>query len=232
MKSLTLFLSLVCLSLSAAPKSGTQNFDREQGADWSRGPAKDIAGLPRVLLLCDFVTIDSGYLVRQKLAGKANVHVAMTTGRQTQTEWPTYEASFRFGKFDVIHFTCGLHIIALPSIVNPQQQPHIEPSEYEKGVRACVAFLKTTQAKLIFSTMTTAPEEAQVDAYNKIAIKVMKENGIFINDLNADIGPALTKLQRPLSPEWKRIGAEFYTDEGFDVLSQAVVKSVSAAIAK
>ena len=216
MKSLTLFLALVCLSLSAAPKSATQ----------------DGAGLPRVLLLCDFVTINSGYLVRQKLAGKANVDVSMTTGRQTQTEWPRYDASIRFGKFDVIHFSCGLHIIALPSKVNPQQQPHIEPSEYEKGVRACVAFLKTTQAKLIFSTMTTAPEEAQVDTYNKIAIKVMKENGIFINDLNADIGPALTKLQRPLSPEWKRIGAEFYTDEGIKVLGDAVVKSINAAIAK
>ena len=216
MKSLTLFLALVCLSLSAAPKSATQ----------------DGAGLPRVLLLCDFVTINSGYLVRQKLAGKANVDVSMTTGRQTQTEWPRYDASIRFGKFDVIHFSCGLHIIALPSKVNPQQQPHIEPSEYENGVRACVAFLKTTQAKLIFSTMTTAPEEAQVDAYNKIAIKVMKENGIFINDLNADIGPALTKLQRPLSPEWKRIGAEFYTDEGIKVLGDAVVKSISTAIAK
>ena len=216
MKSLTLLLAMVCFSLSAAPKSATQDF----------------AGLPRVLLLCDFVTINSGYLVRQKLAGKANVEVSMTTGRQTQTEWPTYEASFRFGKFDVIHFSCGLHIIALPSEVNPQQQPHIEPSEYEKGVRACVAFLKKTQAKLIFSTMTTAPEEAQVDAYNKIAIKVMKENGIFINDLNADIGPALTKLQRPLSPEWKRIGAEFYTDEGIKVLGDAVVKSISTALAK
>jgi hypothetical protein len=216
MKSLPLLLALVCLSLSAAPKSATQ----------------DGAGLPRVLLLCDFVTINSGYLVRQKLAGKANVDVSMTTGRQTQTEWPRYDASIRFGKFDVIHFSCGLHIIALPSKVNPQQQPHIEPSEYENGVRACVAFLKTTQAKLIFSTMTTAPEEAQVDAYNKIAIKVMKENGIFINDLNADIGPALTKLQRPLSPEWKRIGAEFYTDEGIKVLGDAVVKSINAAIAK
>jgi hypothetical protein len=216
MKSLTLLLAMVCFSLSAAPKSATQDF----------------AGLPRVLLLCDFVTINSGYLVRQKLAGKANVEVSMTTGRQTQTEWPTYEASFRFGKFDVIHFSCGLHIIALPSEVNPQQQPHIEPSEYEKGVRACVAFLKKTQAKLIFSTMTTAPEEAQVDAYNKIAIKVMKENGIFINDLNADIGPALTKLQRPLSPEWKRIGSEFYTDEGIKVLGDAVVKSISTALAK
>ena len=216
MKSLPLLLALVCLSLSAAPKSATQDF----------------AGLPRVLLLCDFVTINSGYLVRQKLAGKANVEVSMTTGRQTQTEWPTYEASFRFGKFDVIHFSCGLHIMALPSEVNPQQQPHIEPSEYEKGVRACVAFLKKTQAKLIFSTMTTAPEEAQVDAYNKIAIKVMKENGITVNDLNADIGPTLTKLQRPLSPEWKRIGSEFYTDEGIKVLGDTVVKSINAAIGK
>jgi acyl-CoA thioesterase-1 len=232
MKSLTLLLALVCLSLSAAPKSATQDFDRDQGEDWNRGPAKDIAGLPRVLLLCDFVTIDAGYLVRQKLAGKANVHVSMTTGRQTQTEWPTYEAWFSSGKFDVIHFTCGLHIMNLPDKVNPQQQPHIEPREYEKGVRACVAFLKKTHAKLIFSTMTTAPDEAQVDAYNKIAIKVMKENGITVNDLNADIGPTLTKLQRPLSPEWKRIGSEFYTDEGFNVLGQAVAKSVSAKIKK
>jgi hypothetical protein len=60
----------------------------------------------------------------------------------------------------------------------------------------------------------------------------MKENGITVNDLNADIGPTLTKLQRPLSPEWKRIGSEFYTDEGIKVLGDAVVKSVSTAIAK
>ena len=208
MKSITLLLALVCLSLSAAPKSATQ----------------DIAGLPRVLLLCDFVTINSGYLVRQKLAGKANVHVSMTTGRQTQTEWPTYEASFRFGKFDVIHFSCGLHIIALPSEVNPQQQPHIEPSEYEKGVRACVAFLKKTQAKLIFSTMTTAPEEAQVDAYNKIAIKVMKENGVAIDDLHAAVTPNIAKLQNPNDVH--------FNTEGSAVLGKAVVKSINAALAK
>jgi acyl-CoA thioesterase-1 len=232
MKLLPLLLSLLCLSLSAAPKYGTQDFDRDQGEDWNRGPAKDIAGLPRVLLYCDFVTIDACYLVRQKLAGKANVHVGMCTGRQTQTEWAPQENWFHSGKFDVIHFTCGLHIMDLPDKVNPQQQPHIEPREYEKGVRACVAFLKKTHAKLIFSTMTTAPDEAQVDPYNKIALKVMKENGITVDDLNADIGPALAKLQRPLSPEWKRIGSEFYTDEGFDVLGQAIAKSVSATIKK
>ena len=95
MKSLPVLLVLASLCLYVAPasaaaptkksavttKTQTANFDRDQGEEWNRGPAKDVAGLPRVLLLCDFVTIGYGDLVRQKLAGKANMHSTMQAGR-------------------------------------------------------------------------------------------------------------------------------------------------------
>lgn len=68
--------------------------------------------------------------------------------------------------------------------------------------------------------------EGDVDAYNAIAVKVMKENGIAIDDLAADVGPEVAKLQRRFNQ------LPFYKNEGYEVLGKAVVKSLNAAIAK
>ena len=242
MKSLPVLLVLASLCLYAAPasaaapakksagttKTQTANFDRDQGEEWNRGPAKDVAGLPRVLLLCDFVTIGYGDLVRQKLAGKANVHSTMLSGRQTLTDWASTESWFQWGKFDVIHFGCGLHILDLPEKGKVQLQPNITLADYEKDVRACVAALKKTGAKLIFATMTAVPAEEDVATYNQVALKVMKENGIAIDDLHAEAGPQVAKLQNAHN----MVGFEFYTDEGYVVLSKAVMKSLTPVIAK
>jgi len=54
----------------------------------------------------------------------------------------------------------------------------------------------------------------------------MKENGISINDLATNVGPKLAKLQRRFNE------LPFYKNEGYEVLGKAVVKSISAAIAK
>ena len=242
MKSLPVLLVLASLCLYAAPasaaaptkksagttKTQTANFDRDQGEEWNRGPAKDVAGLPRVLLLCDFVTIGYGDLVRQKLAGKANVHSTMQAGRQTLTDWASSESWFQWGKFDVIHFGCGLHILDLPEKGKVQLQPNITLADYEKDVRACVAALKKTGAKLIFATMTAVPAEEDVATYNQVALKVMKENGIAIDDLHAEAGPQVAKLQNAHNI----VGFEFYTDEGYVVLSKAVMKSLTLVMAK
>jgi hypothetical protein len=244
MKSHPLLLASVCLSLLASSASAATSAQKAeiktQTIKWDRTAGKtfdhDVYGLPRVMLLCDFVTDGYKHLVREELAGKANVHWALPTHdhpADTQIMHANELMLMTSGRFDVIHFGSGLHVMDLPTVGKAiPPQPQITPEQYERELRATVALLKKTRAKLIFATMTTAPNDADVEPFNKIALKVMKENGITIDNLAADVGPDIAKLLRHQNTDWKRIGTESYTKEGYAVLGQAVVKSIETAIAK
>lgn len=60
--------------------------------------------------------------------------------------------------------------------------------------------------------------------YNAIAEKVMKENGVAINDLNAWITPKLAEMQKPQDVH--------YDDAGSDYLAQKVAQEIRAALGK
>jgi acyl-CoA thioesterase-1 len=246
MKSLPLLLALVCLSLSAAPEPAitkaeeASNKIKARTIAWDRNAGKafdhDVYGLPRVLLLCDFVTLGYADLVREKLAGRANVHRALPTRTHPPNTQIMHANSLDWlitGNFDVIHFDSGLHITNLPKAGRPiPPQPQITPQQYEMELRASVALLKQTNAKLVFATMTTAPDDADVGPFNKIALKVMRENGVAIDDLAGDVGPDIAKHLRHQNTDWKRIGTESYSKEGYAMLGQAVAKSIETSIAK
>jgi hypothetical protein len=194
----------------------------------------EVAGLPCILMIGDVESDCYSQAVAHQLAGKANVYRTFLCGRATGTPYVLNHFKYlnnefgvlHFYKFDVIHFNCGL---LLPDFkeTGKKRQPHIELAEYEKDVRACVTYLKkNSEAKLIFATMTTTVSEGDVDAYNAIAVKVMKENGIAIDDLAADVGPEVAKLERRFNQ------LPFYKNEGYAVLGKAVVKSINSAIAK
>jgi len=63
---------------------------------------------------------------------------------------------------------------------------------YETNLRAMVAKMKKTGATLVWATVTPLHPETpgwkagDEDKYNEVALKVMKENGVLINDLNAE----------------------------------------------
>jgi acyl-CoA thioesterase-1 len=104
------------------------------------------------------------------------------------------------GGWDVIHFNHGVWDLATfdsatgKRAVEGNIQPRTSPEDYEKNLRAIVARLKQTKATLIWAHTTpilegTPPGYAAgetVDQYNAIATKVMNENGVIINDLNAE----------------------------------------------
>jgi acyl-CoA thioesterase-1 len=108
----------------------------------------------------------------------------------------------------------------------------VEPADYEKNLRSLVADLKKTGAKVIFATTTPVPEGkltpqrtfGDVTVYNDIALKVMKENDVAIDDLNAAITPTLAQHQN-------KADVHFNT-EGSATLGKAVVKSINAALGK
>ena len=97
------------------------------------------------------------------------------------------------GGWDVIHFNVGVWDAGYRekgSRYSPESKT-TSVEDYEKNLRAIVARLRKTGATLIWGTVTpvwagTADKpNADEDAYNRVAAKVMKENGVIINDLNA-----------------------------------------------
>jgi len=194
-------------------------------------PVEDVAGLPRVLLIGDSISLGYTVPVRKLLEGKANVHRIPQNGGSTKVGLAKIEEWLGGGpagatqapvKWDVIHFNWGLHDL----MFDPQQQR--DPAQYEKdqlalyekNLRALVARLKQTGAKLIWASSTPVPEEmnsprspshrsAMVKVYNDVAAKVMAENGVAIDDLNAYVTPVIGKMQRPHDVHFPTEGSEF-----------------------
>jgi acyl-CoA thioesterase-1 len=236
MKTLPLLLALASFSLFAAdaPKAAPAEKAPAKAKAKAKAPnpamtsIQDVAGLPRVLLIGDSISIGYTLPVRQELAGKANVHRIPTNGGPTKNGTANLAKWLGTGKWDVIHFNFGLH--DLRHMEDGKRQ--VEPADYEKNLRSLVADLKKTGAKVIFATTTPVPEGkltpqrtfGDVAVYNDIALKVMKENDVAIDDLHAVITPTLAQHQN-------KADVHFNT-EGSATLGKAVVKSINAALAK
>jgi arylsulfatase A-like enzyme/lysophospholipase L1-like esterase len=190
-------------------------------------PVEDVAGWPRVLLIGDSISIGYTLPTRELLKGKANVHRPPTNCSSTGHGLSHLKSWLGDKKWDVIHFNFGLHDAKLP----PEGVRHAPPDVYEKNLRELVTQLKATGAKLIFATTTPVPNGGQlsrirrfgsVEQYNTVAIKVMTENGVAINDLNAAIAPQVATMQRPNDVH--------FTEEGSALLAKQVAKAIEAEL--
>ncbi len=188
----------------------------------------DVAGLPRVLLLGDSISIGYTLPVREALKGKANVHRPPTNCSSTGNALNHLDSWLGEGKWDVIHFNFGLHDAKLP----PEGVRHAPPAQYEENLREIVKRLRATGAKLIWATTTPVPNGGilsptrrfgSIEEYNAIARRVMNENGVAVDDLNTVITPQLAATQKPNDVH--------YTAEGSAILAKAVAASIEAALA-
>ena len=99
------------------------------------------------------------------------------------------------GNWDVIHFNHGVWDATYRDSTSKYFSGHNITSveDFEKNLRVLVGKMKKTGATLIWGSVTPVwPGEpgkmnADEDAFNKVAEKVMKENGVIINDLNAEV---------------------------------------------
>lgn len=191
-------------------------------------PVKDTPGLPRVLLIGDSISIGYTVPVRKLLAGKANVHrppencQSTVYGREKLREWLGEE------KWDVIHFNWGIwdtHHFADGTVRSPLPQ-------YEANLRELVATLKSTGARLIWATTTPVEtrqhgdlsvKDSDIAAYNAVALRVMREHGIAVDDLYAEVLPRVGELRMD-------DGCHF-TDAGNDFLAERVARSIMTACA-
>ncbi len=195
--------------------------------NWSLREAvvKD-ASLPRVLLIGD--SIASGYLepVRKALEGKANIDAWITPISQGDKRLPAIvEDILKQHEYAVVHFNLGLH---------GWQKGRIPEGQFEPLTHAFVQGIKkgAPKAKLIWATITPVtvkgePEKLNpeiqptIDAHNAMALKVMKEEGVAINDLGG-----LMMQHLPLAAgdmfHWKKEGMVFIMNAVAETLTKAL----------
>lgn len=224
MKLPAIFLAILCAI-------STATFAQQPTAKAAKaGPlaaVEDQAGLPRVLLIGDSISIGYTQPVRELLKGKANVHRIPTNGGPTKNGIANIEKWLGTGKWDVIHFNWGIHDLKFM----PDGRRQVEAEDYEKNLRTLVARMKSTGAKLIWATTTPIPDGelnpprkfGKVPEYNAIAAKVMKEAGVAIDDLNGAITPRIAELQNAKDVHFKAEGSAF--------LAKQVAASIEAALA-
>jgi lysophospholipase L1-like esterase len=187
---------------------------------------QDVAGLPRVLLIGDSISIGYTEPVRAELSGKANVHRIPANGATTANGLKNLDAWLGTERWDVIHFNFGLHDLRF--MENKEHQ--ISLSDYQANLRAIVQRLEKTAARLIWATTTPVPDaevnpprrNADVVEYNAVALKIMTDAGIAIDDLYALVSPRLQELQLPANVH--------YTLPGYNALGQQVSQSVRKAL--
>jgi acyl-CoA thioesterase-1 len=191
-------------------------------------PLQDVAGLPRVLLIGDSISIGYTLPTRKLLEGKANVHRIPANGGPTKNGIANLKKWLGDGKWDVIHFNWGIHDLKFM----PDGKRQVEAADYEANLRSLVATLKTTGAKLIWASTTPIPEGAlnpqrkfgQVPEYNAIAAKVMTENGVTLNDLNAWMTPRFEELHKPKDLHYTEAGSEHLARKVAEAITQVLTK--------
>lgn len=208
--------------------------------------AADAPAQKRLLLLGDSISMGYTPFVQKMLAGEMTVLRPTRNGKAENCggtnsgvanidRWLQIDG----GKWDVIHFNWGLHDLKHVKPGDPKgatsdlatDPPQATVEVYEKNLREIVAKLKATGAKLIFATTTPVPEGAMkvyrtnpdVIRYNEAALRVMKDNGIAVNDLYTFAKPQLAEIQiQPANVH--------FTPKGSEVLAGEVVRAARAAV--
>ncbi len=205
------------------------------GAAFAQDAPKPV--LPKVVLLGDSVREHYAPFVAELLAGRATVVTPKTNGGDTGklltnlNEWAIKEQP------DVVHFNSGIHDTKRDQ---KTAKYNIPPEKYEANLREIVKRLRAeTRAKIVFALSTPLIDErskgywktrsyqlfnASVMEYNVIALRVMKDLDVPVNDLPAALGDAKESARLHDS------GGIHFTEEGSRKLAGVVASAVMARL--
>ena len=224
---------LLLLAVSTTAIAQKAPAPKKRATNPAMAKIEDVAGLPRVLIIGDSISIGYTLAVREMLAGKANVHRIPTNGGPTTNGLANIKTWLGDSKWDVIHFNWGLHDLkyvtgekaAISDPKSPEARQQVLLADYEKNLTELVKTMQATGAKLIWCSTTPVPEgsggRVKDDElkYNEAAARVMKAAGIPTDDLHAHAA-AKPDAQLPANVH--------YTPEG----SRYLAEKVSAVIAE
>ncbi len=190
--------------------------------------------LPNVLIIGDSISIGYTPFVKEALKGKANVVHNSGNAQHTGTGMEKLDEWLGDTEWDVIHFNWGLWDLCYRSeqskvYGNRDKQNGkvtFSPAEYQKNMEKLVVRLKKTKAKLIFATTSYVPEGENGRVvnddkhYNKVALQIMKKYKIEVNDIN-QFSKRIHKKHK------KSEGDVHYTSEGYELLSQPVIRKIT-----
>jgi len=123
---------------------------------------------------------------------------------------------------DIVHFNCGHWDVAK---WNGYDSSLTSEEEYGKNIKMIITLIKEkfVNARIVFATTTTMNpanlpclnfrDNTMIDKYNEIAVKVVNDNGVVVNDLNY------------LTRNWKSDSYRDYchfTEEASSIIGKAV----------
>jgi lysophospholipase L1-like esterase len=232
---ISIFLSLLLGTGLCAQNAPPQNAQKKAPADPSLAPVEEVAGLPRVLLIGDSISMGYTIPVRELLKDKANVLRVLENAGDSARGIAKLDAWLGGKKWDAIHFNFGLHDLKYldetGKYVSPDQGKQVASlTQYEANLRQIVERLKKTGAKLIWASTTPVPEgslgrvKSDELKYNETALKVMKEYGVAIDDLHTVVTEGPADMQIPKNVH--------FTKDGYQILARSVAASIEMALAK
>lgn len=196
--------------------------------DPSFAPIQEVAGLPRVLIIGDSISMGYTLPVRKNLEGKANILRIPENGGPTSRGVDKIGKWLGDKKWNLIIFNFGLHDLRIMDDGKHQ----VDVVDYEKNLTLIGQNLLKTGAKVIFVNTTPVPKanmkvvrlDTDVSIYNARASKVMKELKIPVIDLNAAVTPKIKNFQKPNDVH--------YLPEGYQFLGQVISDEIAKNLKK
>lgn len=185
-------------------------------------PIEEVSGLPRVLLIGD--SISMGYTLRVRdLLDEANVQRIPNNGGNTAqilVELDRWLLTGGSSAWDVIHFNSGVH----DAVRNVPNVSDISLTDYATNLQTLIDRFKAVSTHVVFATTTPNPaylvRYGDHAAYNAVAVPLMQQNGVAINDLYAAILPRFAELSHGVH----------YVPKGYNLLASRVARSISACL--
>ena len=195
-------------------------------------PIEDVAGLPRVLLIGDSISMGYTLPVRELLKGNANVHRPPENCGDTNRGLAKLDLWLGDKRWDAIHFNFGLHDLKYldekGTLVTPDKGKQVNPLPQYENSQVGRAFERNRgQGHLVFddagAQQVGRPIKDSEIEYNAVAAKVAAEFGIAIDNLHAVAKANQATIQLPHNVHFTR---------GTHVLAKAVATSIEKSLEK
>lgn len=197
--------------------------------------------MKQVYLLGDSIRMGYAEAVRRLLSDFAEVHFPQENCRFTLNTlcflhtWAEQMSAVRPEEIDLVHWNNGLWDVCH---FQGDPLPLVPPGLYEDTLRRIIQRIRTVfpNAKILFALTTCIDEtgtkiqrgvpmrtQAEIDAYNRIAVRVAKEENILLNPLDA--------VSRTIGLE-NRADWVHYKPMGYETLARQVAQAIRSALAQ